>query len=108
MHPNDGTMLTGGYYQYWFQFYTGPTNRIGGFWPPDLFSRTDVGESDMAAYSLQYALSHGYRHVLYQVRDKVFDDPAQMSGFKREKVFQNSSHALVLYSLPPGAEPARP
>jgi hypothetical protein len=107
-YPNDRTLLTGGYYQYWSQFYTGPTDRIGGFWPPGLFARNDLDESAKAAYSFQYALSQRYRHVLYQVRDKVFDDPAQMSGFKREKVFQNSSHVLVLYSLPAGAAPARP
>jgi hypothetical protein len=106
-YPNDRTLLIGAYYQYWVEFYAPAPSRFDRYWSP-MFAKKDLDESATIEQFLQAARKGEIRHVLLQLRDEVVPDPAHMFGFKREKVFENASHALVLYSLPAGEGPGRP
>ncbi len=93
-YPNDGTLVTGFDYPYWHQFYVGdrPNIRRMPYTGPD--------ESVALEELLAKVRQAGGQHVLWHVLRASLPHPAQTSGFVAEKVFENSEHSLVLYSLP--------
>lgn len=96
-YPQDTTLVTGYNYPYWFQYYTGNTSRFVKF---VVLSEKD--ESGLVEEVLRLARTdeHGFRHVLYHVLGDKVPAPAETFGFVQERTFQNSSHVLVLYSMP--------
>jgi hypothetical protein len=97
-YPDDRILLAGMYYPYYHQYYTGDDDRI----------TTEVASSADEPLPLERALrsarAGAVPHVLYHVLDSSTPLPARHGDYRQEKVFRNSSHMLVLYSVRP--EPA--
>ena len=101
-HPKDRTLLTGFDYQYWYEYYTGPTDRFAKAAVPP-----GPSESRTATELLGYASQKGFQHVLYHVMGPEAPRPPNTFGFTVEKTFQNSVHMLVLYSAAPATAATR-
>lgn len=103
-HPQDKCQLTGLSYRYLHQFYVRPADLPSHSLdprPPGRFewrriSREEWADADAV---LLEAKETGCKHVIFQVLDGRVPSPRSATGFELNRVFRNSAHSVVLFSL---------
>jgi hypothetical protein len=99
-YPTEETLITGLDYRYWYEYYAGQTDRVACL--AILRPESEFAECTASGQMLAHAAINGYRHVLYHALWSALPRSAVTSGYVVERVFRNSSHMIVLYSMPSG------
>lgn len=103
-HPQDKCQLTSLGHRYLHQFYVRPADlpshrldpRPPGKFERRIISREEWADSDAV---LLKAKEDGFKHVVFQVLDGHVPSPPRATGFELNRVFRNSAHSVVLFSL---------
>jgi len=103
-HPQDKCQLTVLSYSYLHQFYVRPADQPSHRFdprPPGKFELREISREEWADADavLLEAKEGGFKHVVFQVFDGRVPEPRPATGFELNRVFRNSAHSVVVFSL---------